>query len=200
VGGLAAQAPVDAQRLQHADAEPRNWLTTGRTYDEQHFSPLDKINAGNARLLGLAWSTDLESTRGEEATPIVVDGTMYISTTWSKVMALDAATGKVLWRYDPKVPGEWAVKACCDVVNRGVAFWNGKVYVGTVDGRLACSSVTGAPSMGSAAISARMTPQRGSWIGASTLCPAIRRSTMARFLTTCCLKRRRLHGRVNGGS
>lgn len=98
-------APVDGQRLQHADAEAGNWLSTGRTYDEQHFTPLTKINAGNAKLLGLARSSDLESTRGEEATPIVVDGTLYISTTWSKVMALDAATGKVLWRYDRRFRG-----------------------------------------------------------------------------------------------
>ncbi len=145
LGHAATGAPVDEQRLLHADAEPSNWMSTGRTYDEQRYSPLTQIDADNAKSLGLAWSSDLDSTRGEEATPIVVDGTMYISTAWSKVEALNAATGKLLWRYDPKVPGEWAVKACCDVVNRGVAVWKGNVYVGTIDGRLiALDAATGA--------------------------------------------------------
>jgi quinohemoprotein ethanol dehydrogenase len=145
LGGHAAQGePVDERRLLHADAEPSNWMSTGRTYDEQRYSPLAKIDASNAKRLGLAWSSDLDSTRGEEATPIVVDGTLYISTAWSRVEALNAATGKLLWRYDPKVPGEWAVKACCDVVNRGVAVWKGRIYVGTVDGRLiALDAMTG---------------------------------------------------------
>ena len=84
--------------------------------------------------------------RGQEATPIVVDGVMYISTAWSKVMAVDAATGAVLWKYDPKPVGAQGRDACCDVVNRGVAVWNGKVYVGTIDGRLvALDAQTGKP-------------------------------------------------------
>src|SRR4029077_77904 len=86
--------------------------------------------------LGLAWYADLDTDRGQEATPIVVDGVIYISTAWSKVKAYDAVTRKPLWAYDPQVPGEWGAKACCDVVNRGVAVWKGRVYVGTLDGRL----------------------------------------------------------------
>ncbi len=94
--------------------------------------------------LGLAWSLDLDTHRGQEATPIVVDGVMYFSTAWSKVIAVRAATGEELWSYDPKVPPEWAINACCDVVNRGVAAWHGKIFVGTLDGRLvALDAVSG---------------------------------------------------------
>ncbi|WP_439484932.1 PQQ-dependent dehydrogenase, methanol/ethanol family [Blastomonas fulva] len=129
-------ADVDAERIINADAEPGNWMAYGRSYDEQRFSPLDQINDSNAEQLGLAWHVDLDTARGQEATPIVVDGVMYVTTAWSKVMALNAATGAVLWRFDPEVPGEAAVKGCCDVVNRGVAVWQGKVFVGAFDGRL----------------------------------------------------------------
>jgi alcohol dehydrogenase (cytochrome c)/quinohemoprotein ethanol dehydrogenase len=129
-------AAVDFARLRGADADRDNWLTTGRTYDEQRYSPLDQVNAQNVGTLGLAWALDLDTSRGQEATPLVVDGVMYSTSAWSKVQAIDAQTGKLLWQYDPQVPGETAVKACCDVVNRGVAVWNGRVYVGTLDGRL----------------------------------------------------------------
>ncbi|NWG52626.1 MAG: PQQ-dependent dehydrogenase, methanol/ethanol family, partial [Hydrogenophilaceae bacterium] len=129
-------ADVDARRLTNADREPGLWMSHGRTYDEQRFSPLDAINAENISRLGLAWYVDLDTNRGQEATPIVVDGVIYISTAWSMVKAFDAATGEPLWSYDPEVPREWAVNACCDVVNRGVAVWDGKVFVGALDGRL----------------------------------------------------------------
>ncbi len=139
-------AGVDSKRIINADAEPGNWLTYGRTYSEQRFSPLDKINDHNIAQLGLAWFFDLDTRRGQEATPLVVDGVMYFTTAWSKVVALNAVTGSLLWKYDPKVPPEWAVNACCDVVNRGVAAWEGKVFVGTLDGRLiALDAVTGKP-------------------------------------------------------
>ena len=138
LAGCHRQGPadVDASRLSKADREPGNWMTYGRTYNEQRFSPLTKISDQNASQLGLAWSYDLDTARGQEATPIVVDGVMYVSTAWSKVKALDAKTGALLWAYDPKVDGDWGPKACCDVVNRGVAVWKGKVYVGALDGRL----------------------------------------------------------------
>jgi quinohemoprotein ethanol dehydrogenase len=119
-------------------------MTYGRTYDEQRFSPLNQINDRNVSQVGLAWYFDLDTRRGQEATPIVVDGVMYFTTAWSKVFALNAVTGKLLWSFDPKVPGAWAVNACCDVVNRGVAVWNGKVFFGTLDGRLiALDAATG---------------------------------------------------------
>jgi PQQ-dependent dehydrogenase (methanol/ethanol family) len=129
-------AAVDATRIIHADDEPQNWLSYGRTYSEQRFSPLDQINAENVGELGLAWYFDFPTDRGIESTPIVVDGVMYVTASWSRVFALNAETGALLWQYDPKVPGQWAVNLCCDVVNRGVAVWGGSVYFGTLDGRL----------------------------------------------------------------
>jgi alcohol dehydrogenase (cytochrome c)/quinohemoprotein ethanol dehydrogenase len=129
-------AQVDGARIMNADSEPGMWMTVGRTYNEQRFSPLKQINDTNAGKLGLAWSFDLDTARGQEATPLVIDGVMYFSTAWSKVKALDAKTGQPIWQYDPKVPLDYGVKVCCDVVNRGVAAWNGKIYVGTLDGRL----------------------------------------------------------------
>ncbi len=136
---------TDAQLVQ-ADNQPANWLTYGRTYNEQRFSPLKQIDDHNAKRLGLVWSFDLDTHRGQEATPIVVDGVMYFSTAWSKVFAVNAATGALLWSYDPKVPKQWGVNACCDVVNRGVAIWQNKIYIGTLDGRLiALDATTGKP-------------------------------------------------------
>lgn len=127
---------VTASRLEGADAEPQNWLAVGHDYGDTRFSPLASINAGNVGRLHLAWSFDLDTHRGQEATPVVIDGVMYTTSAWSKVQALDAATGRLLWQFDPKVPGRTAVYACCDVVNRGVAVWRGRVYVATLDGRL----------------------------------------------------------------
>jgi quinohemoprotein ethanol dehydrogenase len=140
-------AGVDAARLTHADDDPGNWMSHGRTYSEQRFSPLKQINDENVGQLALAWYVDLDTRRGQEATPLVVDGVMYFTTAWSKVFAVKAATGEKLWSYDPKVPPEWAVNACCDVVNRGVAVWQGKVFVGTLDGRLvALDAASGKPA------------------------------------------------------
>lgn len=113
-----------------------DWGAIGFSYDETRHSPLTDINDGNVGSLGIAWFADLEDARGQEATPVVVDGTLYVSHAWSKVTAWDAAKGTKLWSYDPKVPGEKAVNACCDVVNRGVALWGDKLFVGTIDGRL----------------------------------------------------------------
>ncbi len=147
---LQAAAPkpawVDAQRLRQADREPGNWMSHGRTYGEQRYSPLDRINAGNVGRLGVAWTHKLDWDFGVEATPIVVDGVMYTTGPYSIVYALDAATGKLLWRHDPGVPRDKGGEGCCSVVNRGVAVWEGKVYVGAFDGRLiALDARTGKP-------------------------------------------------------
>src|ERR1700677_2624669 len=152
LAGAAARAadtsgkPVDGERIANADAEPGNWLSYGRTYSEQRYSPLQQINDKNAQKLGLAWFADLDTNRAQEATPLIVDGVMYVSTAWSLVKAYDARTGKLLWGYDPQVHRELGVNACCDVGNRGVAVWNHKVYVGAYDGRLvALDAATGKP-------------------------------------------------------
>jgi quinohemoprotein ethanol dehydrogenase len=112
------------------------WPMHGRDAWEQRYSPLDQINSLNVEKLGLAWAVDLGTNRGIEATPIVVDGVLYLSSAWSVVHAFDAATGKPLWRYDPKVPRARAKLFCCGVVNRGVAHHRGRIYFGTLDGRL----------------------------------------------------------------
>ncbi|MCY3793538.1 MAG: PQQ-dependent dehydrogenase, methanol/ethanol family, partial [Gammaproteobacteria bacterium] len=152
VGDPEAQAPraasaglIDDERINNADRdEPGAWLAHGRTYEEQRFSPLTAINRDNVAELGLAWHRDMNTNRAQESTPIVVDGVMYFTSTWSRVHALDAATGEQLWFYDPEVPGETARWACCDVVNRGVAVYQGKVYVGSLDGYLiALDAATG---------------------------------------------------------
>ncbi|PSO09876.1 PQQ-dependent dehydrogenase, methanol/ethanol family [Sphingobium sp. AEW4] len=129
-----------------SDGGDSDWAEHGRTADEQRYSPLSDINAHTVGHLGLDWYADLDSDRGQEATPVVVSGKLYVSTAWSMVKAYDGASGKLLWSYDPKVPREWAVNACCDVVNRGVAVADGRVFVGTLDGRLvALDAATGRP-------------------------------------------------------
>ncbi len=128
-------AAVDTARISAASAADE-WLTYGGTYDEQRHSKLDKINKENVSQLGVAWTYDLATNRGVESTPIVVDGVMYVTSAWSVVYALDAKTGAEKWVYDPAVDRAVGVKACCDVVNRGVAVYDGKVYVGVIDGRL----------------------------------------------------------------
>ncbi|MEN8876569.1 MAG: PQQ-dependent dehydrogenase, methanol/ethanol family, partial [Hyphomonas sp.] len=112
------------------------WLTYGGTYDEQRHSSLIDVNKETVADLGVAWTYDLATNRGVESTPIVVDGVMYVTSAWSLVYALDAKTGEELWVYDPDVDRAVGVKACCDVVNRGVAVYDGKVFVGVIDGRL----------------------------------------------------------------
>ncbi|PZN32636.1 MAG: PQQ-dependent dehydrogenase, methanol/ethanol family [Proteobacteria bacterium] len=138
----AADAPryaaVDTARLLAAgeDEQAGQWLSHGRTYEEQRYSPLDEITTQNVERLGLAWFADYDTNLQQQATPLYIDGVLYVSTAWSKVYAFDARTGKTLWQYDPKVPGEWAVNVCCGLSNRGVAAYDGKLYLGTLDGRL----------------------------------------------------------------
>ena len=119
-----------------ASAPEGEWLSYGRDYNEQRFATLSQINDTTVKDLGLAWSADLETARGQEATPLMHDGVLYTTTAWSMVKAYDAATGKLLWAYDPKVPREVLVHVCCDAVNRGVALYGTKVFVAALDGRL----------------------------------------------------------------
>ena len=138
---IASQTPQTVN--QQAIVEPGGeWLNYGRTYREQRFSPLDNINRDNIGELDLAWSFKFDTARGMEATPIVNNGVIYVSTGWSHVHALDARTGQELWHYDAKVPKAQLAKTCCGPVNRGVAIWQDnantplQVFFGALDGRL----------------------------------------------------------------
>jgi quinohemoprotein ethanol dehydrogenase len=143
-GAQSASSVDDAMIIANA-ASGTQWPSNGLDYAATRFSRLHQINDGSVSRLGLAWTYDLESTRGVETTPIVVDGVMYVTGPWAIVHAIDARTGKRLWTFDPKTPRRIGRAACCDVVNRGVAIYKGKVYVGTLDAHLiALDARTGA--------------------------------------------------------
>lgn len=134
--GDGAQTPAavkPAAVTQPADVE---WRQHGLNEAETRFSPLADINDKTVENLGLAWYFDYPTNRGLEATPLVIDGVIYTTGSWSMVFANDAVTGELLWFYDPQVPRNWGVHGCCDVVNRGVAYDDGRLYFGTFDGRL----------------------------------------------------------------
>jgi quinohemoprotein ethanol dehydrogenase len=134
--GPTPTGKVDAARLAGIDAEPGEWLTSGRDAGMTHFSPLTLIDLSNVSRVGFAWEYKTGTNRGMQATPIVVDGVMYTSGVAGRVYALDAANGKPLWKFEPPLELRNARGSCCDIVNRGVAVWNGKVYVGSFEGIL----------------------------------------------------------------
>ncbi len=134
-----AAVRVDDDLIRRAD--PAEWLTYGRDYAETHFSPLNQIDDGNVGRLGLAWTWQVVGTNGRlESTPLVHDGVMYASGTYSTVFALDARTGELKWMWDPAlVRGGYSQGGptfCCGPNNRGVALYRGKVFAGLLDGRL----------------------------------------------------------------
>ena len=133
---LALEFDVSTDRIIEANENSNEWLTHGRTYSEQRHSSLNQINSENIKNLNIEWFYDLDSSRGHEATPLVIDGIMFTTGAWSVVYANDAVTGELKWKYDPRVPRDKANYLCCDAVNRGVAAWEGKLYIGTLDGRL----------------------------------------------------------------
>jgi len=129
-------ANVTAERLLNAESEPSQWMTYNGTYSEQRYARLNQITKENVKQLGLEWFADYDTNLTQSGTPLYIDGVIYVSTAWSKVYAFDAKTGKQLWKYDPKTPGEWIRNVCCGIVNRGIAAYQGKIYLGTLDGRL----------------------------------------------------------------
>lgn len=137
-------AAVDDAAIEQNAKTTLDWLAHGLDNAGTRFSKLTQIDAGNVKGLGLVWTYDLASQRGVESTPIVADGILYVTAPWSVVHAIDGRTGKKLWTFDPEVSRKIGFKACCDVVNRGVALYKGKVYVGSFDGRLiALDAATG---------------------------------------------------------
>ena len=109
-----------------------DWPMHGNNRYEQRFSELTDINAKNISELGLAWYIDLPENRGQEATPLIINGVMYTTSAWNHVHALNAKTGEILWQYDPKVPKKQGIKGCCDSVTRGLAYDKGRVIQATL--------------------------------------------------------------------
>jgi PQQ-dependent dehydrogenase (methanol/ethanol family) len=145
---IESQSPsraVDDAALR--EANPEEWLGYGRDDSETHYSPLSQVATANVSGLRQAWTADLGTpTGGLETTPLVSDGVMYLTGPWSTVVALDARTGAVKWRWDPQLPRKGGARLCCGPVNRGVALYDGKVYVGLLDMRLvALDAATGEP-------------------------------------------------------
>jgi outer membrane protein assembly factor BamB len=166
-------AQVTAERLTQAESEPSQWMTYNGSYSEQRFSRLKAINTDTIKSLGLAWFADYDTNLQQAGAPLFIDGVIYVSTAWSKVYAYDARSGKQLWQYDPKVPGEWAAKVCCGLVNRGLAAYEGKIYVGTLDGRLvALDAATGKEAWSTLTFDAAKKDHRAATIlrGASVAC------------------------------
>ena len=134
-----AAGDVDNERILAEWQLGDNWFLKGGGFHGQHYSPLGQVNESNVSELGLAWAADLPVPDGVSATPIVIDGVIYLSGAYSVVFAIDAKSGKTLWSYDPEVRRafqqnpqlSWISRA-----NRGVAVWGGSVYATTADCRL----------------------------------------------------------------
>jgi alcohol dehydrogenase (cytochrome c)/quinohemoprotein ethanol dehydrogenase len=133
---LVNPAAVTSERLLKGLDDTAQWATYGGGYSEQRFSPLQQVDTTNVGELGLVWYADYDTNLDVNGTPLYVDGVLYASTSWNHVYAYDAKTGKQLWHYNAKVPGEWLRNVCCGNVNRGLAAYDGKIYMGTLDGRL----------------------------------------------------------------
>src|SRR3989440_4520360 len=136
-GSRGKAGNVNEMRVSSDAASGEDWLLNGRTFDAKHFSPLRQITDKNINGLGLAWYLEIDSAMGVVSEPIVVDGVIYLSAPLSKVYAVDAALGKVLWMFDPHVRLNQAINGSYSArTNAGVAVWDGKVFVGTGDCRL----------------------------------------------------------------
>ncbi|MDO8860384.1 PQQ-dependent dehydrogenase, methanol/ethanol family [Haliea sp. E1-2-M8] len=129
-------APVTDERLLAAGSDADNWLSHGRDYSEQRYSPLAEITTDNVGELGLAWHFDTDTRLGLQTTPLVIDGVLYFSGAWNTAWALDAATGELLWKFDPQVARSKSITACCGAINRGLAAWGDLLFMGALDGRL----------------------------------------------------------------
>jgi alcohol dehydrogenase (cytochrome c)/quinohemoprotein ethanol dehydrogenase len=135
-GPASPAAAVTTDRLLNAANEPGQWMSYGGSYSEQRFSKLKQIDTANVKTLGLAWFGDYDTNLDQHGSPLYVDGVIYVSTAWNKLYAFDAKTGRQLWQYNAKVPGEWLKNVCCGNVNRGIAAYDGKIFMGTLDARL----------------------------------------------------------------
>jgi len=131
---LHVAGQVSFDRLRQAEAEPGNWLTYSGNYAAHRHSRLNQITPANVKRLRLAWAYQVRTTEKIEASPLVVDGIMYLSEPGGSVTALDTRTARPIWKYTRNLPKD--ARGCCGTVNRGVAILDDKVYVGTFDAHL----------------------------------------------------------------
>jgi alcohol dehydrogenase (cytochrome c) len=142
-GSSIGASPLTWERIRSAEREPQNWLTYSGNYFAHRYSSLDQINVNNVTRLRPLWTYQAASLHKFEVSPLVIDGVMFISEPPSNVTALDARTGRVLWKYRRGMPDD--LRYCCGQINRGVAVLGDLVYVGTMDAYLvALDARTGA--------------------------------------------------------
>ncbi|MDQ2089704.1 PQQ-dependent methanol/ethanol family dehydrogenase [Marimonas arenosa] len=136
IAATGAQAQVTEEDLANDQTNTSQIVTNGMGRDLQRYSPLDTLNKDNVKNLVPAWAFSLggEKQRGQETQPLVYDGVMYITGSYSRLYAIDVKTGDELWQYDARLPE--GILPCCDVINRGAALYGDKVYFGTLDARI----------------------------------------------------------------
>jgi alcohol dehydrogenase (cytochrome c) len=135
---------VTDDMLLNADKDAQNWLLYGRDYQTTRYSPLTQVNQSNVKNLKAAWQLSFGVLDGQDSQAVVVNGTVYVTSSYNKVWSVDGATGKVNWKYERELPGDVFPKLCCDVVNRGVAVYKNKVYLATLDAHIvALDNATG---------------------------------------------------------
>jgi alcohol dehydrogenase (cytochrome c) len=127
---------VTDDMLLNADKDASNWLQYGRDYQTTRYSPLAQINQGNIKKLKAVWNLSFGVLDGQDSQAVVVNGNVYVTSSYNKVWSVDGATGKVNWKYERELPGDVFPKLCCDVVNRGVAVYKNKVYLATLDAHI----------------------------------------------------------------
>jgi alcohol dehydrogenase (cytochrome c) len=127
---------VTDDMLLNADKDASNWLHYGRDYETTRYSPLAQINQGNIKKLKAVWNLSFGVLDGQDSQAVVVNGNVYVTSSYNKVWSVDGATGKVNWKYERELPGDVFPKLCCDVVNRGVAVYKNKVYLATLDAHI----------------------------------------------------------------
>lgn len=137
-----ALAGVTDQDILNDPKNPEQVVTNGLGVQGQRYSPLDLINTDNVKDLRPVWAFSFggEKQRGQEAQPLIKDGVMYMTGSYSRVFAVDARTGKKLWQYDARLPDD--IRPCCDVINRGVALYGDLVFFGTLDAKLVALNKT----------------------------------------------------------
>ena len=140
VSACALNAQVTFDRILRADKEPQNWLTYSGNTSSQRYSGLNQITPANVGNIKLQWAFQARSTEKFESTPLVVDGTMYLTQAPNDILALDAATGEIKWLYSYSPSRE--ARPCCGRVNRGVAILGNTLFMGTIDAHLVAVNAT----------------------------------------------------------